>query len=46
MCYNGRFCTSRIPEIDFTENLSGRKIMKFLRCVTENYEISTPRALY
>ena len=29
MCQNGRFCTSRIPKIDFTQNLSDSKFMKF-----------------
>ena len=32
MCWNGKFCTSRIPKIDLTWNLSDRKIMKFLHC--------------
>ena len=31
MCENGKFCSSRIPKIDFTENLNDRK----------NHEIST-----
>ena len=29
---NVRFWTSKIPEIDFTEKLSGRKILKFPHC--------------
>ena len=39
MCINGTFWTS---EIDFTENLSSRKIMKFPHCAHCNtdYEIS------
>ena len=32
MCLNGSFWTSKIPENDFTENLSDRKIMKFPHC--------------
>ena len=31
---NGSFSTSRFSNIDFTQNLSGRKIMKFAHCVT------------
>ena len=27
------FVTSKIPEIDFTENLSDKKVLKFLHCV-------------
>ena len=32
MCWNCIFWTSKIAEIDFTENLSGRKILKFSHC--------------
>ena len=33
MCQNCRTCDSRISKIDFTENLSDRKILKFPHCV-------------
>ena len=32
MCQNGSFWTPKITEIDFMENLSDRKIMKFPHC--------------
>ena len=35
MCQNGSLCNFIIPEIDFTENQSDRKIMKFLHCACE-----------
>ena len=35
MCEIGRFCTSRIPKIDFMENLSDRKMLKFPHCAEE-----------
>ena len=37
MCQKGSFWTSKIPEIDFTENLSDRKNMKFPHCVVGTY---------
>ena len=33
--YNGNFCISKIPQIDFTENISGRKYLKLLHSGVE-----------
>ena len=38
MCTNGRFCTSWIPKIDFTQDLRNRKITKFPHCELEIFE--------
>ena len=33
---NGRFTTSRLSKIEFTQNLSDRKILKFSHCVASD----------
>ena len=46
MCQNGSFWASKIPEIDFTENLSDKKILKIPHCVCDMRWKSSPTSPY
>ena len=45
MSSNGRFCISRFSKMDFTENQSDRKILKFLHCTYCTYLIDRKNAI-